>query len=221
MQAGVYKITNKVNGKFYIGSSFNVRNRKYSHFSCLRLNKHSNKHLQNAYNKYGASNFVYEIICICDSNNTFTLEQFYIDLLKPQYNIREIAINNSGFKHTRESIDKITRVSRKKWEENPSRLPEFNKKAIICYDKYGSLIKEYDSAKSASEDLGIFSTNITCVLKGKINTIKGYHFIYKNGKVLQKIVIPLDKRKTRYKKQLKSKKELELYLKTLKSKELI
>ena len=49
--SGVYQITNKVTGKFYIGSAVNFRKRWNTHKSCLRNNKHANKHLQRAWNK--------------------------------------------------------------------------------------------------------------------------------------------------------------------------
>ena len=53
MTCGIYKITNKQNEKFYIGSSTNIEMRWCAHKSCLRRNVHSNQHLQNAWNKYG------------------------------------------------------------------------------------------------------------------------------------------------------------------------
>lgn len=43
---GVYKITNKETGKFYIGSSVDIRQRWYAHKSKLRRGVHSNQHLQ-------------------------------------------------------------------------------------------------------------------------------------------------------------------------------
>lgn len=53
MESGVYKISNKINGKVYIGSSCNLKRRKYSHFSKLRKGLHNNRYLQNSWNKYG------------------------------------------------------------------------------------------------------------------------------------------------------------------------
>ena len=55
--SGVYKIVNKVNGKYYIGSSSNIIRRWYRHRTDLNRNKHSNQYLQNAVNKYGLNNF--------------------------------------------------------------------------------------------------------------------------------------------------------------------
>jgi group I intron endonuclease len=50
---GIYRIINKINDKFYIGSSDNIERRFSRHLLDLKKNKHDNQHLQNAWNKYG------------------------------------------------------------------------------------------------------------------------------------------------------------------------
>ena len=62
---GIYKITNTLNGKVYIGQSVNVQERFYEHKRKLRLQQHFNKYLQNAYNKHGEY-FEFEVIEECD-----------------------------------------------------------------------------------------------------------------------------------------------------------
>ena len=54
---GLYKLVNQVTGQCYVGQSQRCRKRIKEHFRLLRLNKHTNAHLQNAYNKYGVDNF--------------------------------------------------------------------------------------------------------------------------------------------------------------------
>ena len=54
---GLYKIVNKATGQCYVGQSQRCKKRLKEHFRLLRWNKHTNPHLQNAYNKYGADNF--------------------------------------------------------------------------------------------------------------------------------------------------------------------
>lgn len=80
---GVYKITNTVNGKFYIGSSNNIKNRWRQHKSSLNDGNHGNVHLQNAWNKYGGQNFEFEILEECDQKDQFEREQFYLNELNP------------------------------------------------------------------------------------------------------------------------------------------
>ena len=44
--SGIYKIINKTNGKYYVGSSVDVFRRWNSHLNHLIKNKHNNTHLQ-------------------------------------------------------------------------------------------------------------------------------------------------------------------------------
>ena len=62
MARGIYKIINIVNNKFYVGSAVDLKRRKTRHFSELRNDKHNNRHLQAAWNKYGEQVFVFVVI---------------------------------------------------------------------------------------------------------------------------------------------------------------
>lgn len=81
MTCGIYRITNTINGKVYIGSSVDVRGRFNSHKSDLKLNKHGNSRLQRAWNKYGEQAFVFEIIEECAPDTVRSIEQRYLDEL--------------------------------------------------------------------------------------------------------------------------------------------
>lgn len=59
---GVYKITNTVSKKVYIGSAVNLADRYSDHKSTVKGNKHVNSHLQNSYNFHGEAAFTFEII---------------------------------------------------------------------------------------------------------------------------------------------------------------
>jgi group I intron endonuclease len=58
----IYKIINTVNGKFYVGSTTNTRERFRTHRKRLRNNKHHASHLQAAWLKYGEAAFVFTVI---------------------------------------------------------------------------------------------------------------------------------------------------------------
>lgn len=62
MSRGIYKIINVVNNKFYVGSAVNFRRRKIGHWHKLKRGDHANRHLQAAWNKYGAQAFVFVIV---------------------------------------------------------------------------------------------------------------------------------------------------------------
>jgi len=90
---GTYFIKNLLNNKFYVGHSVNINQRFNSHKSALRKNKHHNKHLQRAWNKYGENNFEFEIYKICNTEiESIEIEQYYIDNYKDMlYNISKKA----------------------------------------------------------------------------------------------------------------------------------
>lgn len=94
---GIYKIVNKATGHCYVGQSQYVKKRLKEHFRLLRLNKHSNGHLQNSYNKYGLENFYGSIEVECESADDLDqLEEMFISGLawfeQPAvYNIADFA----------------------------------------------------------------------------------------------------------------------------------
>ena len=60
---GIYKITNKINNKCYIGKSSNIEERfKYHQEEYSFHTKNWNKTLYKAFRKYGIDNFTFEII---------------------------------------------------------------------------------------------------------------------------------------------------------------
>jgi group I intron endonuclease len=62
MAQGIYKIINVVNNKFYVGSAVDFTKRKRRHWWALRSQRHANKHLQAAWNKYGEDAFKFVIV---------------------------------------------------------------------------------------------------------------------------------------------------------------
>lgn len=76
---GIYKLVNTVTQQCYVGQSQRAKKRIKEHFRLLRLNKHTNQHLQNAYNKYGATAFYGEIEVECsDLEELDRLEEAFL-----------------------------------------------------------------------------------------------------------------------------------------------
>lgn len=88
---GIYKISNILNDKIYIGSAIIFRKRKDKHLLELRRNIHHSIILQRFYNKYGENFLKFSIIEICNRDNLIEKEQFWIDKLNPKFNICKIA----------------------------------------------------------------------------------------------------------------------------------
>jgi len=64
---GIYKLVNTATGQCYVGQSQRCKKRIKEHFRLLRWGKHTNPHLQNAYNKYGAAAFYGAIEVECEN----------------------------------------------------------------------------------------------------------------------------------------------------------
>lgn len=123
MKSGIYKFTNIINNKVYIGSAVNLKTRRNGHLSDLRLNKHKNKRLQFAFNKYKEINFKWEIIEYCKIEDLLIREQYYLDtflfaqefiITKDKrfyalgYNCKPIAGASRGWKMTTKSRQRIS-----------------------------------------------------------------------------------------------------------------
>lgn len=123
-RSAIYKITNVVNNKCYIGSAVDVYTRLAVHKSGLRHGKKINKHLQSAYNKYGRQNFKFEVLeYVSDKTNLLKREQIWINYFQSYlpnfgYNKRQIPNSNLGIK-------------RKHTEETKAKIGAANSKALI------------------------------------------------------------------------------------------
>lgn len=197
--SGIYKIQNLVNNKIYIGSAVNLSRRKNSHSHYLRKNKHPNIHLQRSYNKYNEEDFMFSVIEKCSLEVLIDKEQFYIDTLKPDYNICKIAGSSIGRKPTKETINKMKESHSKRdcshsnetkikmsqshkgktlSKQHKEKLSKSLCKPIIQMDKNSNTIRTFKSTKEAFRETNI--SNITSVLKGIRKSAGGFMWRYKN-----------------------------------------
>ena len=77
-ESGIYMIKNLVNNRCYIGQSQDMKTRTALHVCLLRNNKHYNKHLQNAWNKYGETAFEISVVECCGLDELDEKEILYI-----------------------------------------------------------------------------------------------------------------------------------------------
>ena len=100
LKSGVYKITNKINGRIYIGSAKEFKRRCNQHRIGLIKKKHTNKFLQADFNKCGEDAFVFEVIEVVEGpqENRLLIEQTYI---KNYYDDQDQCYNLSPYVNKR------------------------------------------------------------------------------------------------------------------------
>ena len=194
----VYMLTNKVNGKVYIGQTKAkvIKQRFYQH----RNGRSGSPKITNAFNKYGKYGFKFEVVATALSATELDIIESSLIALynstddKYGYNIqfggnganthseetkRIISQSNKGRKLSGNTKEKLKKAWDKQRRKNVS---DFNKKTkskkIYKYDFDGNLIQAYPSLRSAARDIGGAATNIYDVARGKYRSYKGYQWEY-------------------------------------------
>lgn len=125
---GVYVWISTNNSNIYIGSSINLRSRIYTYFSPVALARTPNAPLTRAFNKYTHDGFIFVILeYVLESKNILSLEQKYIDMFQPEYNILKVAGSPLGHKRSlivRERV-RLAAQNRILSEETKKALSEF------------------------------------------------------------------------------------------------
>ena len=87
MSCGIYKITNTVNQKSYIGQSIHIENRwtDEKYVSTDPTDPRYNSSLSKAFRKYGIENFKFEILEECSKEELSNREIYYINLYNTYY----------------------------------------------------------------------------------------------------------------------------------------
>lgn len=130
MRGFIYKITNKINGKSYIGQTIqNVKERFYQHCATKCSQAILNMVIHKAINKYGKSNFTIEVIEEVESTNLNDRERYWI---------RYYDSYNNGYNSTEGGQDGIKLFKNLDTE---------------------SIIKEYKSGKSLREIGRLFNVD--------------------------------------------------------------
>jgi group I intron endonuclease len=102
-KSGIYGFICKTNNKLYIGSSIDLSSRFNNHIKGLQ----SNILLQRAINKYELQDFIFIVFEYCEPEELLSREQFYLDELRPDFNILKVAGSSLGFTLTLEAKAKL------------------------------------------------------------------------------------------------------------------
>lgn len=186
-KSGIYRWNNFITGKSYIGFAKSLNTRLANYYSIRTINKKLSKSSSAIYSailKYGYSNFSLDIIEYCNPILLIKKEQYYIDLLKPEYNICKKAGFTLGrkfsfetllkFKNRKLSLEAINNLKKAKVGIAPtSPLRQINHilatgHATIIRNITDNTSRMYYSMKAAARDLNVSCTTI----KNYLNTNK-------------------------------------------------
>lgn len=191
---GIYKITNLLNQKFYIGSAYDCRRRVLEHINRSKKGTHHNEHLVRSFEKYGMDNFIFEVMEYVDIEDLIIKEQFYLDTLLFAQDF--IYKNNRKFEELGYNMCPIASspLGIKRSEETKRRMSESMKgfqrldqhaKAIIQYDMNMNFIKEWRTIQSAADELKINRLCITQCCNGKGRHGGGFIWRFKGKENLE------------------------------------
>jgi group I intron endonuclease len=196
----IYKTTNLINGKMYIGSSKKNPKDNWSYYG-------SGRNIVNAIKKYGKENFTKEIL-VESNDNIRLLEKQYLENVNARYNLKYYNMTNDalgndfhsndtkksiseklkGRKMPPEQIKKIRLAktgkpnSKKGKPDGPK--PSVSKahkgrvspnkgksKQVALYKTSGEYVKTYPNYTTLASYLNINPETVRCQLVGKANTI--------------------------------------------------
>jgi group I intron endonuclease len=203
-RSGIYAIRNRIDGRAYIGSSYDIESRKTKHLWQLRKGAHHNVFLQRAYDKYGEGSISFDILEYCHRDNLLQKEQRYLDQEENLYNICDKAgagpgatsHSSSTKEKMRESAlrrDPPTVATRKKLSKAATgrRLCSSTKdkirksllgtrnprsRSVEQFDLKGNSLAKYSTIKEAVEKTGIKHISQAC--RGVYKQAGGYVWKY-------------------------------------------
>jgi group I intron endonuclease len=230
---GIYMLKNKLNDNCYVGQSVNIHKRWIDHKTPSK--RSHGTVLARALSKYGCENFELIVLEYCSDDKLNEREIYYIDSLKPIYNMNEGGLGNRGHRLSVEVKNRLSASGKKQWEaktdderkavivkqlfgprkghevkpETREKLrqsalkqfadgmPEAQRNKIgqahkgrkknyiakkapveqISIDT-GKVIMIYETTKEAAFTVGVTSSNITSVCRGRQNTAAGFIWKY-------------------------------------------
>jgi group I intron endonuclease len=194
----IYKITNIVNGKCYIGvtTEENPNKRWANHKSSIRANIGC-PFLQKAVKKYGEESFKFDVLIICFDEDVFKFENEYItkyNSMSPNgYNVALGGIRGPSFlgKHHSEETKKIMSIKSKEYH-NRSEVKEQHRQRAIEFNKIrntSELLKNSEKWQKAVREGRIGGHSKTEEGKKKISeSLKEYYRKQKEDPINKKTV---------------------------------
>ena len=169
-KCGIYKFTFS-NGHYYIGQAINLRRRELQHLRDMGKQKHTNKRVQNCFNKYGAPFF--EVICECSREDIDKKETEFIYTYIDDENCCNICREGRSRKGTTQS------ESAKKTISDYQYLTGKNKPVYMFSRDNNFLLGKFRSIRDAEKAINCNPKDVqkSCKSNGYYNVQK-YKFRY-------------------------------------------
>jgi hypothetical protein len=177
----IYKITNNINDKVYIGQTIkSLTIRKSAHRRSSHNKKLNPKSIHYFMSQVGFDNFKFEVVKECDSKNELDLfERFYISEYKsnnPEFGYNLTSGGTSNYEPSEDYRRYMSSISKCKMK-------------IDVYNNNGLFFMTYPSINCAARELNISPKKINRVLKNKRRSSNGFIFRYNVGSPNLKIHI--------------------------------
>lgn len=204
---GIYRITNLINGRFYIGQSRNIEERFAKH----KREKLKDNDLYTDLRKHGVDNFIFEVLEECEIGELDSREDYYLKLLNPKkygYNKTNEVIPSNDVDFQVKNRERLRRRNEENWKKpeyrkkmsESSRKQQLErlkdeayykekcdtlkkatdkmKKTVYQYDLNDNLIKAHEGVRVAGRATNIDSKSISKVCKGERKTAGGFKWSY-------------------------------------------
>lgn len=166
-----YTITNKLNGKQYCGITTDFQSRIAKHKRELRLNCHHSVRLQNAYNKHGVENFIFQLEYEKDFGSVTEAYLEEVDFIKQHNSFL------NGYNMTPGGLGVLSKISHQKtkatWQNKVPNIYQIDMNTF-------QVIAIYPSLREVERVLHIAHSNLARVCKRDDVSAKGYYWCYEN-----------------------------------------
>lgn len=153
----IYKITNKVNNKVYIGQSVRPIKKRFNRHINDAINNKLDTHFARAIRKYGKDNFICEVIDIANNQKDLTLkEQYWIqyyDSVKMGYNETDAISKCGGNTYASKTKEELLGISEKIRKSKVGKLNP-NSKSVKCYNIETKEELFFETVKECQEYFG-------------------------------------------------------------------
>lgn len=148
---GIYKITNKLNGKCYIGQSIDIHHRWYTHKNPKTWVADKGKVLYRAFVKYGIENFTFEIIEECPRKQLDIREKYWVRYFDSYSNGYNMTKGGQGNNH-RDWLRKSKKYQINWFEDFINYLGEYCPTIYNTFEEVRSFLCPYAESINDIED---------------------------------------------------------------------